>query len=72
MDYVGVEIAIGDKPPGRYFKELVEQCNGGKKKYGGITDIVDLRANLRMHCLPESLVDGEIPPYDSFSKSGVS
>jgi len=20
--------------------------------------------NLRMHCLPESLLDGDIPPYD--------
>ena len=41
-----------------------EQCAGGKKKYGGITSIADLRANLRMHCLPESLLDGGIPDYD--------
>ncbi len=25
-----------------------------------------MRANLRMHCLPESLLDGEIPAYDDF------
>jgi hypothetical protein len=61
-----INIAIGDKPPERYFKELVEQCNGGKKKYGGITDVADLRANLRMSCLPESLLDDEIPAYDDF------
>ncbi|CAN5907223.1 DUF262 domain-containing protein [soil metagenome] len=61
-----INIAIGDKPPERYFKELAEQCDGGKKKYGGITDEADLRANLRMSCLPESLLDGEIPDYDDF------
>ena len=61
-----INIAIGDKPPEKYFKELAEQCDGGKKKYGGITDAAELRANLRMSCLPESLLDGEIPDYDDF------
>lgn len=61
-----INIAIGDKSPGRYFRELAEQCNGGKKKYGGITDESDMRANLRMSCVPESLLDGVIPEYDLF------
>jgi hypothetical protein len=61
-----INIAIGDKPPDRYFNELAEQCNGGKKKYGGITGADDMRANLRMSCLPESLLDGTIPDYDDF------
>jgi hypothetical protein len=61
-----INIAIGDKPPERYFKELAEQCDGGKKKYGGIASAADMRANLRMHSLPESLLDGEIPDYDDF------
>ena len=30
-----INIAIGDKAPEQYFKELAEQCAGGKKKYGG-------------------------------------
>ena len=59
-----INIAIGHKAPEVYFKELAEQCAGGKKKYGGITSADDLRANLHMHCLPESLLDGEIPTYD--------
>jgi hypothetical protein len=59
-----INIAIGDKAPEIYFRELAEQCNGGPKKHGGITDIEDLRANLRMHCLPQTLLDGEVPPYD--------
>ena len=61
-----INIAIGDKAPEKYFGELAEQCAGGKKKYGGITDLSDMKTNLRMHCLPESLLDGLIPSYDVF------
>ena len=61
-----INIAIGDKPPEQYFREVADQCNGGRKKYGGITSAVDLRANLHVHCLPDSLLDGEIPTYDDF------
>ena len=61
-----INIAIGDKAPEKYFGELAEQCAGGKKKYGGITDLSDLKANLRMHCLPESLLDGLLLAYDDF------
>lgn len=61
-----INIAIGDKPPEKYFQALAEQVNGGMKKYGGITDEVDLRANLRASCIPESLLDGAIPDYDDF------
>ncbi|MBM4223490.1 MAG: DUF262 domain-containing protein [Gammaproteobacteria bacterium] len=61
-----INIAIGDKPPEKYFAELAEQVDGGKKKYGGITDEADLRANLRASCIPESMLDGTIPDYDDF------
>ena len=63
-----INIAIGAKAPEVYFKELAEQCAGGKKKYGGITDVTLMRANLRAHCLPESLIEGSIPAYDDFLK----
>jgi hypothetical protein len=61
-----INIAIGDKPPERYFAELGEQCSGGKKKYGGITDRQTMIENLHSHSLPETLLDGEIPDYDAF------
>ena len=61
-----INIAIGDKAPELYFKELLAQCGGGDKKYGGITEEEELRVNLRMSCVPESLLDGNIPPYDTF------
>lgn len=61
-----INIAIGKKAPEKYFAELAEQCDGGKKKYGGITNAAELRANLQMSCLPESFLEGEIPNYDDF------
>lgn len=61
-----INIAIGDKPPKRYFAELAEQCAGGKKLYGGITSEAEMRANLRANCVPESMLNGEIPTYDDF------
>ncbi|MBI2803116.1 MAG: DUF262 domain-containing protein [Gammaproteobacteria bacterium] len=61
-----INIAIGDKAPEKYFGELAEQCAGGKKRYGGITDLADLKANLCIHCLPVSLLEGNIPGYDDF------
>lgn len=61
-----INIAIGDKAPEQYFAELAEQCRGGKKRYGGITEEEQMRENLRMHCLPETMLDGDIPSYDDF------
>lgn len=61
-----INIAIGDKAPEVYFGQLADQCNGGSQKYGGIDDGEEMRANLRMSCLPESLLDGEVPLYEDF------
>lgn len=61
-----INIAIGDKAPQVYIQELVEQCNGSDKKYGGITDLDELRENFRVHCLPVSMLEGRIPDYNTF------
>jgi hypothetical protein len=61
-----INIAIGNKPPQAYFNDLLKQVNGSKKKYGGITDEKELRANLQAHCLPESLLDGPVPEFEAF------
>jgi hypothetical protein len=61
-----INIAIGDKAPEKYFGELASQCGGGKKKYGGITELKELEKNLEMHCLPISLLKGEVPEYEVF------
>jgi hypothetical protein len=61
-----INIAIGDKAPEKYFQELAEQCDGGKKKYGGITSATQMKANLRANCLPETMLGGTVPNYDTF------
>ena len=61
-----INIAIGAKSPAAYFAELAEQSKGGPKKYGGITDRDELVANLRMNCIPESMLDGDIKDFKPF------
>ena len=61
-----INIAIGDKAPMVYFSELTAQCNGGKRKHGGITDLAELKQNLAMNCIPESMLNGGALDYDSF------
>lgn len=61
-----INIAIGAKPPAVYFRELLEQCDGGPRKYGGITDPHALRDNLRQHCVPEAIFDGLAEDFEGF------
>ena len=61
-----INIAVGDKPPAVYFNELAQQCAGGAKKYGGITDHNEMATNFRMNCVPVAMLDGQIPAYDEF------
>lgn len=61
-----INIAIGAKEPAVYFRELVEQCRGGKAKYGGITDLEELKINLRMNSIPEAMLNGDVGDYDAF------
>jgi hypothetical protein len=61
-----INISIGDRDPKIYFGELVDQCNGGAKSYGGITTVEEMRSNLQMSCLPDCLLSGEVPSFDDF------
>jgi hypothetical protein len=61
-----INIAIGDKAPAVYLRELVDQCAGGPRRYGGITDLDELRENLRVNCVPEGVLAGDIPDYEVF------
>ena len=61
-----INIAIGAKAPAIYFKELVQQCSGGNRKYGGITDLAELKANLEENCIPETMLTDALPDYDAF------
>jgi hypothetical protein len=61
-----INIAIGAKSPEVYFKELLEQCQGGKRKYGGIDSMDELHDNLKVHCIPESIFEMNVHTYDEF------
>jgi len=61
-----INIAIGDRAPTEYFKHLQEQVNGGKTRYGGITDPEELQENLRMHCIPDGMEKMTADDYDTF------
>ena len=61
-----INIAIGGNPPERYFTELAEQCNGGARKYGGITNLEQMRTNLRRSGVPDDMLNGRILDYGAF------
>jgi hypothetical protein len=61
-----INIAIGAKSPEVYFKELQEQCEGGKKKYGAIETMDELLKNLDTHCIPHSIFEKNVDGYDDF------
>lgn len=61
-----INIAIGAKSPAKYFGQLLEQCAGGEKKYGGITDRDELDENLKGHCIPAGIFEELAEDYDGF------
>ena len=61
-----INIAIGKKEPQIYFTQLIEQCNGGVKRYGNITSMADLYENFRMNCIPEGIDKMTVADYPAF------
>ena len=61
-----INIAIGTKAPNVYFNELLEQCNGGKLKYGSINTMEELNKNLAMNCIPLSIATMDASKYTEF------
>ncbi len=63
-----INIKIGKKAPKEYMSEVYKQTEGGKVKYGGITDAQVLAQNLKQNCIPEMFTDLEVGDYESFLK----
>jgi len=61
-----INISIGDKEPIIYFGQLFEQCDGGKKRYGNIVKMDELKDNLKMHCIHEGIFEMGISEYPNF------
>lgn len=63
-----INIRISDKSPDKYFNELIEQCNNGEIKYGGINNIDELNNNLNENCIPREVFNMNIDNYNEFLK----
>ena len=61
-----INISIGNKEPKVYFGQILEQCQGGRKKYGNICDPAKLKENLKMNCIPEKIGEMTIDDYPQF------
>ena len=61
-----INIAIGKKDPATYFQQVLDQCNGGKKRYGNIVDADELHENFRMNCIPDGLEQIDFEGYRTF------
>ncbi|MEA3499874.1 MAG: DUF262 domain-containing protein [Candidatus Marinimicrobia bacterium] len=61
-----INISIGNKSPDIYFKTILDQCNGGGLKYGGITKKSELKENFEMNCIPDGMEEKNIDDYEDF------
>lgn len=61
-----INISVGNKAPHVYFNELQEQCNNGKRKYGNIDSLDELKANLEAHCIPQSVMEMDSSNFVEF------
>lgn len=61
-----INIKVGTKAPEVYFGEIIKQCNGEGKYYGGIDTMKELKENLKTHCIPESIFEMNIDHYEGF------
>jgi hypothetical protein len=61
-----INIQIGAKPPGTYFAEIADQVRGGRRRYGNIDTVEEIRSNLAAHCVPIDVESGSVPNFDAF------
>lgn len=61
-----INIKIGNKAPKAYFDILKSQCEGGALKLGSIDDLAELKKNLQMNGIPESIMEMGFENYESF------
>ena len=59
-------VSTQGSPPTSPGRHRCARAAGGSKRYGGIDTELEMRANFRMSCIPESLLDGNVLSYDEF------
>ena len=58
--------AIGEDSPNVYFSNAFDACKEGLAKYGNISSIQDLKANLATNAIPLSITEMDSARYDEF------
>ncbi|WP_053362564.1 DUF262 domain-containing protein [Bacillus sp. FJAT-27251] len=61
-----VNLAIRDKAPFQYMGLVNQQSQGGNTVIGEITDLTELKQNMEMNCVPESLFSLDFSNYEDF------
>lgn len=61
-----INIKIGDKAPCEYMFHVYKQCETMQPVYGGITDLEELKSNLKQNCIPEKFEQMDIGSYEQF------
>lgn len=61
-----INVKVGNRAPNDYFGVLKEQCEGGALRFGGITDIQTLTANLQENEIPFGIMEMAIEDYTEF------
>lgn len=61
-----INIKVGDAAPNVYFSKVLEQVDNGDYIYGAIHSREALAENLRMNCIPLSIMDMHIDHYEGF------
>lgn len=61
-----INVKVGNRAPKDYFGVLKEQCEGGALRFGGITDIQTLTANLQENEIPLGIMEMTIENYTEF------
>ena len=61
----GINLAISDKAPEKYFAEIAESVAKGKAKYGELKTQKELLENLAAHGIPDDVLEIEVD-FDDF------
>jgi hypothetical protein len=61
-----VNIAISNQEPHEYLKRVLDQCESGNAKLGGITNKDDLMKNLEENDIPPEIFDFKFENYEDF------
>lgn len=68
LTYQPINIKISDNEPDLYINEVINQCISKDLVFGDIDDIEVLKQNFEMNCIPDYMINGEIPEFEVFLK----